>query len=186
MAKADSITPAVLRCTRCNLEKPIDSFRRRSGRRDTGKRRGRWSHCIECEKEQAKLPHRRKLANKAMTDFRARLRATDYKEFRRRERDNNLKRKYGIGEAGYQKMLAAQNGKCAICGGPPIGGRWAKSADGKQREQRFHVDHDHKTGAVRALLCSRCNRGIGSFVENSAIMRKAATYIESFTVTVPV
>lgn len=46
--------------------------------------------------------------------------------------------------AQYDKMLAAQGGKCAICKRPP-------------KSRRLAVDHDHKTGKVRGLLCFRCN-----------------------------
>lgn len=51
----------------------------------------------------------------------------------------------GITEAEYDERLAAQNGGCAICGATP-------------KKRRLHVDHDHKTGHVRGLLCHRCNR----------------------------
>lgn len=61
--------------------------------------------------------------------------------------------------------LAAQNGLCAICGGPP----------GKRS---LNVDHDHVSGNVRDLLCATCNVGIGVMRDNPDLLRKAADYIE--------
>lgn len=51
-------------------------------------------------------------------------------------------RRYGLTESGYQKMVADQNGKCAICG----------------RNEKLHIDHCHRTGKIRGLLCDFCNR----------------------------
>jgi hypothetical protein len=65
-------------------------------------------------------------------------------------------------------LLAAQR-TCCICG----------SAFGYQvGETRPHIDHDHKTGRVRALLCNTCNIGLGSFRDNAGLLRSAADYIE--------
>lgn len=63
-------------------------------------------------------------------------------------------------------MLVRQGGVCAICGGPPDG-RW----------KRFHVDHCHKTGRVRGLLCRKCNNGLGNFGDSVETMRKAIAYL---------
>jgi hypothetical protein len=68
-------------------------------------------------------------------------------------------------------MLQAQDGKCAICGSVPPPG-------GKNAAARLHVDHDHETGKVRALLCNGCNRGMGYMNDDPARLRKAADYIE--------
>lgn len=58
-------------------------------------------------------------------------------------------RAYGLTEEMFDRMLAEQNGQCAICGGQPSG-RW----------KTLFVDHDHKTGAVRGLLCHLCNAAL--------------------------
>lgn len=63
-------------------------------------------------------------------------------------------------------MLAAQGGKCAICGGTNPGGH------------RLAVDHDHTTGAVRGLLCHACNAGIGKLRDDPALLRVAADYLD--------
>lgn len=82
-----------------------------------------------------------------------------------RERNTFRQRLYGVPLDVYRSMLAAQNGLCAICGGPP----------GKRS---LNVDHDHITGRVRALLCARCNVGIGGLQDDPDLMRKAIAYIE--------
>ena len=79
-----------------------------------------------------------------------------------------LRRKYGLTLAQYDAMLAAQRGCCAICKAGIPGGRgdWC-------------VDHDHGTNAVRGLLCSPCNVGLGAFKDNTVSLRDAALYLEN-------
>lgn len=79
-------------------------------------------------------------------------------------RDQQLQKKYGITEEIYEKILKAQNGRCAIC-------------KCQQHYQRLAVDHDHKTGQVRGLLCVQCNRGLGRFFDSELRLRNAADYI---------
>jgi hypothetical protein len=70
--------------------------------------------------------------------------------------------RYGITAAEADHMLRNQDGVCAIC-------RVATAA---------HVDHDHDTGAVRALLCFNCNGGLGQFSDDPHVVRAAAEYVE--------
>ena len=81
-------------------------------------------------------------------------------------RDRYLRRTYGITEAQYQQLLEAGGGGCWICGKPP-------------KKRALHVDHDHKTGRVRGILCWRCNRGLQHYTDEPARLRAAATYLES-------
>ena len=78
----------------------------------------------------------------------------------------NLKSKHGITLADYERMLAQQSGKCAICGSLSPG----------HNETHFHVDHDHLTGRVRGLLCECCNVGIGYF-DGPERLEAAAQYL---------
>jgi hypothetical protein len=71
----------------------------------------------------------------------------------------------------YEAMLKSQGGKCAIC-------RTSNPGGAGRHTGTFHADHDHKHGHVRGLLCSRCNRGIGSFFDSPALLRAAATYLD--------
>ena len=71
----------------------------------------------------------------------------------------------------YRKMLEAQNGKCAICFQPETHKRNGKI-------KALAVDHNHKSGAIRGLLCSDCNTGIGKLKDDPKVLRMAAQYLE--------
>lgn len=65
-------------------------------------------------------------------------------------------------------MLALQNGVCAICANTCNTGR------------NLAIDHNHETGAIRGLLCTKCNQGIGQFNENKELFFKAVEYLERY------
>lgn len=78
-----------------------------------------------------------------------------------------IARDYNLTPEGYQALLDLQNGRCAVC-------------ERKPRSRRLAVDHDHDTGEVRGLLCTRCNhKMIGAANESSAMLRRAARYLDS-------
>ena len=85
-------------------------------------------------------------------------------------RDCHLRINYGITLEEYTVMYTTQEGCCDICG---VAERHAARA-------RLVVDHDHDTGAVRALLCGGCNAGLGQFKENPKALLKAITYLKRF------
>jgi len=64
-------------------------------------------------------------------------------------------------------MLQVQGGVCAICGNPP-------------KTRRLDVDHDHKTGVIRGLLCFTCNHHLLGKYATVAKLRAAADYLERF------
>lgn len=78
-----------------------------------------------------------------------------------------LERTYGIGFEDYLEMLKKQNGKCGICGRP----------EGNAKRDRLGVDHCHKTGRVRGLLCNSCNRGIGLLGDSADVFRAAIEWL---------
>ena len=82
-------------------------------------------------------------------------------------------RKYGLSDAEYHDILAAQGGGCGICGRQQPG---LAPVTGKPR--RLVVDHDHATGVVRGLLCTPCNSGIGMLGDQPQRLRVAADYLE--------
>ena len=75
----------------------------------------------------------------------------------------------------YDELYRAQGGLCAICGKSEIAMIWASR--GRTKVSHLAVDHDHKTGAIRGLLCYRCNIGLGSFRDDPALLRQAARYL---------
>lgn len=81
-------------------------------------------------------------------------------------KNSDLKKHYGITTKQYEEMLTAQHGVCAICGKIETG-----------RFSNLAVDHCHKTGRIRGLLCSNCNKALGLFGDNPGLLRKAADYI---------
>ena len=65
-----------------------------------------------------------------------------------------------------------RGGLCAICG------KAETHLSRKGEITRLAIDHDHVTGAIRALLCHACNVGIGTFGDDPDLLRAAASYIE--------
>ncbi len=72
-------------------------------------------------------------------------------------------RRYGMTPADYKRMLADQNGCCAICG--------------TEARHHLHVDHDHTTGLVRGLLCRGCNNALGNVNDSIERLESAIRYL---------
>jgi hypothetical protein len=76
-------------------------------------------------------------------------------------------RTYGLAPGDYDRLYGSQNGTCALC----------LRATGKSK--RLAVDHDHKTGAVRGLLCGPCNKLIGHARDEPEFFDRAAEYLRN-------
>lgn len=87
-------------------------------------------------------------------------------------REYNLPAKYGITALEYAQKLAAQEGKCACC-------ELAFDLEGK-KSRRPCVDHNHKTGEVRDILCGKCNLAAGNVGDSSATAEKIAAYLRKW------
>lgn len=92
----------------------------------------------------------------------------DTPHFKEGQRDRNYKRVHGISLATYRRMLEEQDNACAIC-------KCKSDATGKNA--RLHIDHDHKTGKVRGLLCYRCNIAMGFLDDNPDRIYKILDYL---------
>ena len=90
-------------------------------------------------------------------------------------RKQNLAREYGLTPEDYEGMLSAQSGLCRLCGEPET-----KRDNRTGLVYALAVDHDHETGAVRGLLCSICNVGLGYFRDDPELLVRAAEYIRSY------
>lgn len=93
-------------------------------------------------------------------------------EYRKNNREKYLESKrkcrlkvvFGITIAQYEKMLLKQGGTCGICGSKPD-------------KVRLAVDHDHRTGKIRGLLCDSCNRGLGQLGDSEEVLISALEYL---------
>jgi hypothetical protein len=77
-----------------------------------------------------------------------------------------MRRAYGMEPAEFLRLLEAQDGKCAICGGGPNG-----------PGTRLHVDHCHNSKRVRGLLCAKCNTAVGLLDDDPARADVLAAYL---------
>lgn len=81
---------------------------------------------------------------------------------------NSLKHDFGMTIEEWQALYNKQNGRCSIC-----------QIHQSQLKSRLAVDHDHKTGMVRSLLCGKCNRGIGMFNDDPFLLQSAIAYLST-------
>lgn len=155
-----------LKCSSCGLLKLENEFSRDRYKRKGGNNRqalyGRTYDCLACIRIKRKELHKR---NPQILIRRYTKRKKEYDS--KKQRNAMLKSRYGISLVEYEAMLKKQNGVCVIC-----------SKDSNHKKQGcFHVDHNHKTGKVRGLLCIRCNTIIGNSKEDVDILKKAIGYI---------
>jgi hypothetical protein len=123
-------------CSKCGLDKPLEDFPRN---RNT--RTGRHCYCKPCHNAQVRESRQRVHGG---------------------SRHYHLTRRYGIGAADVDRMIAEQSGICPIC----------------LKRPAVHVDHDHRSGKVRAIVCEMCNGGLGQFKDSPVLIRNAIAYIE--------
>lgn len=156
-------------CAACGGTAPVDSFHRRTAARD-----GRQAYCKACARSklggwQAANADRVRELFRNWTDVNAAHRKKYKKQIytttRKASENNRLRRTYGISLDDYETMCQAQDGGCLIC----------------RTQTKLCIDHDHKTGAVRGLLCRKCNTALGQFRDDPEILRKAAAYLEAYS-----
>lgn len=80
----------------------------------------------------------------------------------------NYRRKYGLTSEDFLKMLKEQNYGCAVC---------AEKIGEAKRKRRLFIDHCHKTGMARGVLCGNCNTAIGMLKDSAELLLKARLYI---------
>lgn len=110
------------------------------------------SYCRQCESKDATKWHKK-----------------NPERARELNRRTTLRRYYGISVEKYEELFNQQKGVCAICGLPETG----------KRRKYLCVDHDHKTNAIRGLLCTTCNFAIGYLRDDVSLLSKAIEYLET-------
>ncbi|MBE8475404.1 endonuclease VII domain-containing protein [Streptomyces justiciae] len=173
----------VKRCSRCKENKPRAAFARNKSARD-----GLQAYCKECwsayhqarqlakgknVRPRVETPEGHKFCRscgeiKPHSEWHRNATASDglatcCKACKAvRGRQGHLKRQYGITEAERDQLIASQGGVCCIC----------------LAAVPEHVDHCHKTGRVRGVLCFSCNAALGQFKDRPDAIRRAAAYVE--------
>jgi 2-oxoglutarate dehydrogenase complex dehydrogenase (E1) component-like enzyme len=138
-------------CVRCRTEKDIEQFAVKRREKD-----GHDTRCKECINAYQRSEYQRNKRDGTIPN-------------RETHRNQHLKR-YGMTSAQYDALYAQQNGLCAICGK-----KETLTTRGVLR--LLCVDHDHITGEVRGLLCSRCNVGLGAFGDTKESIEKVLRYL---------
>lgn len=157
------------RCTKCGESKGRAEFYAAKGTVD-----GLRGDCKACHAVRAKAwyaANRERVIEKAKrwqreNPERVRAYRRERNATRTREiREGHLRRTFGMTLRDYDAMLAAQGGRCAICGVEPANG------------ESFHVDH--LGDEVRGILCVRCNNALGQLRETSELAEVAVDYLSS-------
>lgn len=89
-------------------------------------------------------------------------------------RNRRLKHVYGVDIEWYENQMEKQNHCCAICG------VHENSTTGERKDWNFAVDHCHLTGAVRGLLCNKCNRALGMLNDSEKLLNNAIKYLQQY------
>lgn len=79
----------------------------------------------------------------------------------------NMYYQYGLKFDDFKKMIVGQGGKCAIC------------TNKFKTSRAMHIDHCHRTGKIRGILCRHCNHGLGNFKDKQARLFRAAEYLKA-------
>lgn len=149
------------KCSKCRETYEVSEFLK-----DESKRDGYHPNCVHCQKVSRKEYFSRPEVKARNNERLRRWKQNDPEGYKRIAKNSRLKKEYGITLDDYEAMLTEQDGKCFICGKDSDWGTLA-------------VDHCHKTGKVRKLLCFSCNTSIGKFNDDPALLRKAAEYLEA-------
>ncbi len=139
-------------CSKCKIEKDINNFHFNSKEEGTRK-----SKCKDCQAKYIQS-YKAKNPDKVKDIWRKASRKYINYDIRR----NKTLKKYGLDLQSYNNLFDKQNGGCKICGD----------------KVNLCVDHNHKTGKIRGLLCNGCNRGIGFMKENISNLEKAILYLK--------
>jgi hypothetical protein len=141
-------------CNWCNSDLDISAFGKNKSKKD-----GLTSYCRSCVNAYNR-EHSRKNPQILLKS------KNQYHSNKRKYRDWELKRIFGITIEDYERMLSEQKGVCAICGGIE-----------NKSHRSLSVDHCHSTGTIRGLLCSNCNLGLGNFQDNVLFLEFAIKYL---------
>ena len=155
-----------LLCNSCSLWKPTDEFSDDS--KTVTKKSGSCRPCVNkrSKNKPSRSPSRRREEYLKLDKERLRV-------------AGRVKRieSYGITEDEYAALLEAQGGTCAICCNLET-----RTHHMTGRPYELTIDHDHETGRVRGLLCSKCNRAIGALGDSHESIMRVVDYLKPWSV----
>jgi hypothetical protein len=151
MTDQTALEDRLKRCGKCKQHLPLNQFSKTTQTKDK-----LYCYCKACASKVAKEAHQRLKADPIR-----------YEAYLAKERNRHLKRTFGITAQDYDQMLANQNGGCAICGA-------TECSSGAS----LAVDHCHRTGKVRGILCRDCNTSLGKLKDDRNILLKAVEYLD--------
>lgn len=131
------------------------------------------SHCALVDKEynlanRSKIRDRQRKYNKLNPDKQKKRRMKYEKTHKSKRRMQGILYRHGLSEEAYLSLMASQNNRCAIC---------LKDFSLVENSKNIHVDHDHKTGKIRSILCGKCNVALGHVDDNIDILYKMISYL---------
>lgn len=175
-------------CTKCKEVKSLDSFYKSKAAKD-----GLKSRCKPCCSLEAKAHRKRyERINRALTTQKTEIKTCKNCKKEKLRNDfylspqnkdglsywcktcvasSNLMQRYGLSKNSQTKILEKQNNVCAICLQPETAKHLGKLTS-------LAVDHNHKTGEVRGLLCTGCNKALGFFKDDIALLQEAIRYLQ--------
>lgn len=131
--------------------------------------------CVSCTKENSSIRNKTGVQKEYIQKNREKINAYNRKAYHsltaEEKRNRNRKQQisiYGLTFEQYDAMLLEQNGACAICG----------KVEKHSSKGVLSIDHDHKSGKIRGLLCDTCNRGLGHFYDNVSLLHNAIKYLK--------
>jgi len=157
-------------CSKCKRKKRSSAFSPWKKSKD-----GLFSWCKRCNADAQKARRDRYVAEHGRGPKTSRnpetlkkQRQRHYRKHRERLLAEQGGRSHGITPEEY---VERRSRSCEICGEyrPP-----------KKAGTGMHLDHDHKTGKLRGTLCELCNRGLGNFKDNPALLKEAAAYLAKY------
>lgn len=141
-------------CYHCKSLYPLPDFSK-----DVSKNDGKSIYCRSCLRRKLKK-------NRDNFDYKVKRQASRYK-YKQQEREYAIKYRYRLTVEQRDELFKKQNECCAIC-------------KTNQDTRGFSVDHCHKTGKIRGLLCNKCNTGLGMFGDNKENLKQAIEYLGDF------
>ena len=148
-------------CSKCNIEKSYNYFNKNTKNRDGHS--GKCKSCLIDYKKQYYIKNKKFVDEKNSEWFKTNPDKTSL--IKRR----HVLKKYGLTIKEYDEMVKSRNNKCDIC---------FNSEKGKNISDSLCVDHCHKTGKIRGLLCRNCNSALGQFKDSLDNLQSAMLYLE--------